>query len=257
MQSTLTTQHLGHTGIVAAIIKELGIVERIDKRLPVSKEHGSIVTMGQRVAAMILNGLGFFNDRLYLHSDFFDDKPVSRLLGPGIEAKHLNDDALARALDEIYEYGTTKLFSEVAFGIASDHDLLGKTARLDTTSLPCFGEYPEDNAENDNLNITYGYSKNKRSDLKQIVLSMTNTGPAGIPIWLEALDGNSADQTNFHATTAKITAFREQLKNAPSFIFIADSALYTPSKLLASKDFSCENDAHKAYKLVIKLLAQL
>ncbi|PCH57702.1 MAG: hypothetical protein COC15_00640 [Legionellales bacterium] len=204
MQSTLTTQHLGHTGIVAAIIKELGIVERIDKRLPVSKEHGSIVTMGQRVAAMILNGLGFFNDRLYLHSDFFDDKPVSRLLGPGIEAKHLNDDALARALDEIYEYGTTKLFSEVAFGIASDHDLLGKTARLDTTSLPCFGEYPEDNAENDNLNVTYGYSK-----------------------------------------------------NTPSFIFIADSALYTPSKLLASKDFSCENDAHKAYKLVIKLLAQL
>ena len=52
--------HLGHLGIVAAMINELGIIDKIDKRLPISKEHGAILTNGQRVSAMIINGLGFF-----------------------------------------------------------------------------------------------------------------------------------------------------------------------------------------------------
>jgi len=33
---------------------------------------------------------------------FFKDKPVERLLGEGIEAEHLNEDTLGRALDAVY-----------------------------------------------------------------------------------------------------------------------------------------------------------
>ena len=115
------TEQLGHLGLIAAVIKKLNIIEKIDLKLPISKEHGAIVTMGQRVAAMILNGLGFLNDRLYMHSLFFEDKPVASLLGKNITSEHLNDDALGRALDAIYDYGTTKLFSELAFEIATEH----------------------------------------------------------------------------------------------------------------------------------------
>jgi transposase len=50
---------------------------------------------------MILNGLGFVNQRLYLVSKFFEDKPVGRLIAEGIEAEHLNDDRLGRALDSM------------------------------------------------------------------------------------------------------------------------------------------------------------
>jgi transposase len=53
---------------------------------------------------MILNGLGFVNRALYLMPHFFKDKPVERLLGAGVAAEHLNDDALERALDAIYTY---------------------------------------------------------------------------------------------------------------------------------------------------------
>ncbi len=45
---------------------------------------------------------------------FFKDKPVERLLGDGIEAEHLNDDALGRALDAIYAYGPEALYSQLA-----------------------------------------------------------------------------------------------------------------------------------------------
>ena len=159
--TTITTKQLGHLGLISSVIKKLNLVDKIDRRLPVSKEHGSIVSMGQRVSAMILNGLGFLNDRLYMHSVFFEDKAVEFLLGEGITANHINDDALGRALDAIHSYGTTKLFSEIAFEVAHENKLLGKTARLDTTSISLYGEYDGCDREEEAIDITYGFAKNK------------------------------------------------------------------------------------------------
>ncbi|OZG31334.1 hypothetical protein RiCNE_12740 [Rickettsia endosymbiont of Culicoides newsteadi] len=56
---TIRTEQLGHLGIVSASIKQLGLIKEIDALLPVSRKKGAKVTMGERVAAMILNGLGF------------------------------------------------------------------------------------------------------------------------------------------------------------------------------------------------------
>jgi hypothetical protein len=35
-------------------------------------------------------------------------------MAPGIDAQHLHDDTLGRALDTLYEYGVTELYSLVA-----------------------------------------------------------------------------------------------------------------------------------------------
>jgi transposase len=66
---SLKTQALENEGLVAAVTRDLGIVDRINQRLPTTDKAN--VTMGQRVLAMILNGLGFTNDRLYLVPRFF------------------------------------------------------------------------------------------------------------------------------------------------------------------------------------------
>src|ERR1700686_1735663 len=47
----------------------------------------SRVSVGTATTAMILNGLGFSNRQLYLVSQFFANKPVEHLLGPGISAE--------------------------------------------------------------------------------------------------------------------------------------------------------------------------
>jgi len=223
-----------------------GIVDKINQRLPTTDKAN--VTMGQRVLAMILNGLGFTNDRLYLVPRFFQNQPVDRLIGPGIEAEHLNDDADKRCLDAIANYGTTQLFGEIAFEIGSEQGLLGKSSHLDTTSLTLQGDYPEagtvaipknepSNSSSSPITSTtprvlHGYSKDHRPDLKQVVLSMTTTGPANFPFWMEALDGNSSDKSSFHETITKVKSFRKQLEEASPMIWVADSALYTVDKLL-------------------------
>ena len=102
---------LDHLGLVASTIDKLGIIEKIDKALPMPTNKGVKVTMGQRVAAMILNGLGFMDTRLYMFPEFLQNKPVDRLIEKSIEAEDFNDDALGRCLDAIHEYGVNKLFS--------------------------------------------------------------------------------------------------------------------------------------------------
>lgn len=75
------SEQLGHLGLIAGVINELGLIERIDKRLPLNERKGGIVSYGRRAAAMILNGLGFMNSRLCMTSHFFQDKPVAQMLG--------------------------------------------------------------------------------------------------------------------------------------------------------------------------------
>ena len=226
-------QELDHLGLVAAVIDRLQLIEKIDARIPVSKEKGAKITMGQRVAAMILNGLGFTDNRLYLFPDFFQNKPIERLFGAGLKASDFNDDAMGRSLDEITEYGTTPFFTEIAFEVGLAESLLGPSAHFDTTSLTVFGEYTNDsvyvgenNKETESLfTITHGHSKAHRPDLKQMVLNLATTG-SGFPIWMEAHSGNASDKKILEGGASRMRAFCAQLKAAPSFLYVGDSAFY-------------------------------
>lgn len=226
-------QALDHLGLVATVINRLQLVEKIDARIPVSKAKGAKVTMGQRVAAMILNGLGFTDDRLYLFPDFLKNKPVERLLATGLKASDFNDDITGRCLDEITDYGTTPFFTEIAFEIGLAENLLGSSAHFDTTSLTVYGEYESEPIEVEEnsvktdppFTITHGHSKAHRPDLKQMVLNLATTG-SGFPIWMEAHSGNASDKKILEGGASRMRSFCERLKSAPSFLYVGDSAFY-------------------------------
>lgn len=227
--SELETLSMDHHGLVAAVCKDLKIAEKIDQRLEVDVQR--LVSPGKAVVAMILNGLGFTNRRLYLTPQFFETKPVSRLLDVEVEAKDLTDYTLGHTLDQIWTYGSSQLFGEVAFETAIENHLLGRLNHLDSTSLSVEGAYEHEEKEGV-MHIKHGYSKDKRPDLKQAVLSLVVNGPSNMPIWMEALDGDSADKTSFHETIKKVNEFKKQINLDGQFKWIADSALYGKEKLL-------------------------
>jgi transposase len=111
---------LDHLGIVAGLVDKLKLVQRIDARVPISKTHGAIVTHGQSIKAMIINGLGFTQNPIYLSPTFFEGKDVCALVGERIEAQHLNDDVHGRTFDATYEYGITALLAEMANEISQE-----------------------------------------------------------------------------------------------------------------------------------------
>jgi transposase len=226
---------MDHHGLVAATCIDLKLANRIDGLLPKSDSR-RVVSAGQSAVAMILNGLGFTNRRLYLTHQFFENKPIQRLLGVDIKASDLTDDTLGRALDEIASYGSSKLFGEIAFDVALENNLLKSINHLDTTSLTVTGSYdvPEEEGV---IKLNHGYSKDHRPDLKQAVLSLVVNGPSGMPIWMEPLNGNSSDKTSFHETIKKIEEFKRQIDLKSRFKWVADSELYTEKKLLKNNDY--------------------
>jgi len=187
----IKTYAMDHHGLVAAICKNLGIAKKIDTRLK-RTDPRRMVSAGTAAVAMVLNGLGFTNRRLYLTPQFFESKPIDRLLESNITAQNLDDNTLGKALDEIAEYGSSQLFGEIAFEIALENNLLGSLAHLDSTSLSVEGQYEKDSEEHI-IKLTHGHSKDHRPDLKQAVMSLVVSGASAVPIWMEPQDGNLRD----------------------------------------------------------------
>ena len=107
-QPTYRSQVLDHLDLVAGMFDALGIGDVIDQATLQNPEM-RMVTVGNAVKAMVLNGLGVVNQPRYVVPMFFHNQPTHRLLAPAIAAHHLNAETLGRALDTLYAYGVTAL----------------------------------------------------------------------------------------------------------------------------------------------------
>jgi transposase len=229
-QYVYRSQVLDHLGLVAGMFDELGIGEVIDQATQQTPEM-RLVTAGHAVKAMVLNGLGFVNQQLYLVPRFFQDKPTSRLLAPClIEAKHLNDDTLGRALETLDDYGVTALYSLIAATAAGRLGLTPRFAHLDSTSFHVDGRYNSDNAPDEQVvHITRGYSRDHRPDLNQVMLELIVEHQAGIPVLMKPLSGNSSDAPEFGQVVRAHIAQLHTTYGTP--YLVADSALYSEDNL--------------------------
>jgi len=125
----IKSKNLDHLGLVAGMYDELGIGDVIDNAIEQDMEKRK-VSIGQAVKAMVLNGLGFVNQRRHDFPKFFEDKPVDRLIGKGIEAEDLNEHVMGRSLDDIYQQEVTGLYSQVSINAAQVLGLKCQTGHL-------------------------------------------------------------------------------------------------------------------------------
>jgi transposase len=136
--------------------EELGIGKKIDQVIEQDPDKRQ-VSLGQAVKAMVLNGLGFVNQQLYLMPKFFWDKPTERLIGEGIQPDHLNDDVLGRALDALYEFGVTELYVLIAPQVVERLGLSVRFGHFDSTGVHVDGDYnSESGAEEGVIHLTRG-----------------------------------------------------------------------------------------------------
>jgi len=221
--SSILIQHLG---LVAGMFDLLGIDEVIDRILPKKRHHKlphSVV-----VKAMILNGLGFTGQRLYLFPNFFRTIPVEHLLGEGICADDLNDDVVGRTLDAIFEYGPTEFFNEISFHVMKTFSMGTELIHTDTTNFSVYGKYETDAPDaTDSIKITFGHAKDGRTDLKRFVLGMV-VNSIGIPLFAKAYSGNESDKKSIIEMIRKTQA---AIQIDPLSIWIADSAVYTEENI--------------------------
>ena len=229
--NTYATKNLDHLGLIAAQFDALGLVELIDGVIEQDSEKRT-VSVGMAVKAMVVNGLGFANHTLYLMPDFFENKPVERLIGKGISAQDLNQHLFGRCLDVIHDFDVTNLFSILASHTVKQLELPCSGTHIDTTSFHVDGKYNSaDSADSEEgvIQITKGYSRDHRSDLNQVGLQLIVENQAGIPLVMQALSGNSSDKRSF---SEAIDTHVKQLQGDLGVEYlIGDSALYTAGSL--------------------------
>ncbi len=191
---SLRVERLDHLGLIASVIKDVRLIERIDACLvPDAQEE---ITPGQALAGMILNGLGFPTRPLSLTPQFFANKPLDLLFREGVRAEMFNRFKLGRTLDEVYAYGCDRLFSELALAVCAQEGIDQRFNHLDTTSFSLSGDdVPE--SDEQALCITHGYSKDHRPDLKQAVLELMVSQDGGVPFVSKSWDGNASDTQSF------------------------------------------------------------
>jgi transposase len=223
------TKLYDHLGLVAAMIDELEIVKTIDKQIEQDMMQRK-VSIGECVKAMILNGLGFVNNRLYMIPHFFENKPLELLFKKDIEPSMLNDDVLGRALDKLHEAGVSYLFQEISEVACRKLKIGEETFHIDGTSFHLHGKYDNQEEGSDMIEIKQGYSRDHHPELVQVVLDMIVGNKSGIPLAMRPLSGNNSDKKDFPKV---INEFINNLKyeEIEALTFIGDSAMFTAETL--------------------------
>jgi len=219
-RESLSIERVDHLGLIATVIKDLGLIDMIDARLVPDEQEA--ITPGKAVAGMILNGLGFSNRPLSLTPQFFANKPLDVFLPEGVRAEMFTRFKLGRTLDEAYAYGCDLLWSELALGGCVQEGRDRRCNHLDTTSFSRTGAYVPDSAEKA-MTITPGYSKAHRPDLQQAVLELLVSPDGGVPFVSKRWHGQASDTKMFQERAeALIATF--QHSPTPRYV-VADAKL--------------------------------
>tara|TARA_B100000749_G_scaffold275934_1_gene262362 strand:+ start:136 stop:1791 length:1656 start_codon:yes stop_codon:yes gene_type:complete len=222
-------KRLDHLGIIAGVIKDLGLIEALDNRLKKDTYNQEHISPGEAIAGMIINGLGFSDRPLSLTPQFFESKAVEILFRPGVLASDFNRHKLGKSLDQAHDYGCERLFFELSSESCVKENIDLNFNSEDTTSFSVTGDYAEDVDEH-TLQITHGYSKDHRPDLKQIIHELLVSQDGGVPLMMKSWDGNASDNKIF-TERSKMLIEHFQQSAMPRYL-IADSKLYSKENVV-------------------------
>ena len=228
MKKQIESKNLDHLGLIAGIVDDLQIETIVDSLI--EKDVREKISAGKIVKAIIINGLGFVSKPLYLFPQYFEDKPVEKLLGKGIKAEEINDDKIGRVMDKLYQLSGEILWTKIGINTIEKFEIKTKYSHLDSSSMSVEGEYKYENksesSEAKKINITHGYSRDHRPDLKQFMMDLMVSSDGDVPLFMRVGDGNESDKTIFPEF---ILEYQKNMNI--STIYVADSALYTAKNI--------------------------
>jgi transposase len=145
--------------------------------------------------------------------------------GLGAQAMaRLSDDRIGRALDRLFDTDRGALLTEVVVAVGQRFGVTFERIHNDSTSISLCGQYRA--AQGRKLRgrrapaIVFGFSKDKRPDLKQLLFILSVTAE-GVPASFRCADGNTSDSVTHIETWNTLRA----VAGRADFLYVADSKL--------------------------------
>jgi transposase len=137
-----------------------------------------------------------------------------------------NDDRVGRSLDLLQKADRASLLTALVMHTVRAFDIDLSEMHQDTTTVTFSGRYdgqdPADEADRP-PRITFGYNKDHRPDMKQLVYGITISADGAVPIHCKTYDGNTSDD-QVHTGTWD---FLRDIVGHADFLYVADSKLCT------------------------------
>jgi transposase len=216
-------KRLDHLPLVGAMLRELAVKDTLDALIPPHERNA--VTVGECIEALVLT---------ILTGEHALSRVANTLAGYNLEvifqrpmdAAHFHDNRLGRALDARWTTGLARLSGAVITQAIRQYALELTRLHTDATSLKVYGAYEPDEEAEGPL-VTFGYSRDHRPDLKQLLFGLTVTAE-GVPVWGHVTDGNRSDtiEHRFH-----ITQLRQHLPDLGEPLLVADSKFFAGETL--------------------------
>jgi transposase len=242
-----TPLRLGHLPILMHFLRRSHVFEVIDHAI--KEDPRSKVSTSQCVAVILCSVYAGAHDlwRVRERMAKYDMKTI--MADSHFDINNFTEERLAKALDDLQKFNLDKLMTSVALEVIQRFHLKTDFLPFDTTSLSFYGAYEREDFGSVTTDmppvpprVTYGHSKNKRSDLKQIMYGTLMTADGGIPLLGKALDGNKSDN---YAAAEFFSQVRNLVEDPKKVCCVADSKGW------------CARVLHLANKEGLRLLSRL
>ena len=178
---------LGNLALIAGTFDYLGLESLINDLVGKTGSHVH-VNIGALVKLLSMQMLNAPRQALWNTELFIEEIPSEALLGKGITPDAFNRTVIARMLDDVYSFGTEKLFVTLARQVFTKLGLEPNEVHIDSTSFHYNGESrKEDGCE---IILKKGYSRDLHPELNQAISLMLVDGYSRIPLWGKNISGN-------------------------------------------------------------------
>jgi transposase len=221
----LVTERLGPLPIVDHFLQRIGLEELLEKHVP---------TRDRRCVVPYAKGLGVLLRSIIVEREpIYRQQETVRTFAPTMyglgqdEVDKVGDDRIGRALDRLFDADRAALLTEAIVAVGKRFNVRFNQLHNDSTTIRFCGQYRL--AKGRRIRgrrapcVTYGYSKDHRPDLKQLLFSMTTSADGGVPVQFRCSDGNTNDSQTHIETWEAL----RQVAGRADFLYVADSKLCT------------------------------
>lgn len=224
----LTTERLGPLPLINHFLKRLELIELLDRYVPTTDRRCAVphaLALGVLLRSIVVEREPIYREVETVHGF----APAMYGLSD-TDLEHLGDDRLGRALDRLFDADRSALLTAVALAVAGRFEVKFEELHNDSTSIRFCGQYraqPETVRGRRPPRVVFGYSKDRRPDLRQLLFILTTSSDGGVPVQFRAADGNTNDSITHIETWNTL----KELAGRADFLYVADSKLCSRGNL--------------------------
>ena len=214
-------QSIGRNVLLYPLLRQLQVAETINRMVSSEAE----IPLGSVAEIIILSRFAKERVPMYQLHTFCAKNGLDTLYQ--IDALMLNDDRVGRCLDAMHPHLCDLKTALILRGIKT-FDLTVNQIHTDITNILFEGRYLDLDAGD--LNVTWGHTKKGQdSRCKQVNFSLSVTADGGVPLFYQALDGNTSDSVCY---TPHLDAFQAELGITKPLV-VGDSKLVSHNNMMA------------------------